>query len=128
VLRGHAALALARSPLQSAVSRLIAAWRFEGDASVRRAIVAALSQRREPQRTAVLELVSQLDPDEQAREAARLGLLDRLPLPMRRLGAGCAGSDRAVGGCYVACRAHNPSKAAGPAVSPRARQRPECSE
>jgi cellulose synthase operon protein C len=112
VLRGHAALALARSPLSSAVSRLIAAWRFEGDATVRRAIVAALSQRREPQRTAVLDLVARLDPDEQAREAARLGLLDRFPLPMDRLGAGCAGSDAPVGACYVACRAHTPSKAA----------------
>lgn len=115
VLRVHAALALAHSPLESAVSRLIAAWRFEGDASVRREIVAALAQRREPQRTAVLELVMQLDPDEQAREAARLGLLGRFPLPVDRLGAGCAGNDRTVGGCYVACFAHVASKAASPA-------------
>jgi HEAT repeat protein len=113
VLRAHAALALGQSPLPDAVSRLIGAWRFEADPSVRRAIVISLGQRREPQRTPVLELVRQLDPDEQAREAARLALRGQLPLPTTRLGAGCAGG-AAVGGCYVAARSHRPSKAAAP--------------
>jgi hypothetical protein len=114
VLRAHAALALAESPLPNAVSRLASAWRFEADTSVRRAIVYALSQRSEPQRKHVLELVGLLDLDEQAREAARLGMDGRLPLPMARLGAGCVEGDRRVGGCYVAARAHSPSRASIP--------------
>jgi hypothetical protein len=110
VLRAHAALALGQSPLPDAVSRLIGAWRFEADPSVRRAIVVSLGQRREPQRIPILELVRQLDPDEQAREGARLGLRGQLPPLAARFGAGCA----AVGGCYVASRSHRPSKGAAP--------------
>jgi hypothetical protein len=60
---------------------------------------------------AVLELVMMLDLDEQAREAARLGLLDRLSPPTGRIGLGCGGG---AGGCYVASRVHRPSKAAAP--------------
>jgi hypothetical protein len=112
VLRTHAAFALAWSPLPNAVSRLADAWRFEGDASVRRAIIIALSQRREPQRTRVLELAAKLDPSADVRESARFGLVGRMPLPVGRLGAGCASGEPKVGGCYATWIALAPSGAA----------------
>jgi hypothetical protein len=69
---------------------------------VRRAIVTALGQRKEPQRIATLELAARLDPDVEVRESARLALRGQLPLPLGRFGAGCAGNDARVGACYAA--------------------------
>jgi cellulose synthase operon protein C len=115
VLRAHAAFALALSPLPDAVSRLAGAWRFEETARVRRAIVIALGQRKEPQRVTTLELAAKLDPDEQVRESARLALRGQLPLPLGRFGAGCAGSEARVGGCYAAWITLTPTSPAGAA-------------
>jgi HEAT repeat protein len=115
VLRSHAAFALALSPLPDAVSRLANAWRFEETARVRRAIVIALGQRKEPQRVTTLELAAKLDPDEQVRESARLALRGQLPLPLGRFGAGCAGNDARVGGCYAAWISLTPSSPNGAA-------------
>src|SRR6185503_2276986 len=115
VLRAHAAFGLALSPLPDAVSRLANAWRFEETPRVRRAIVLALGRRREPQRLATLELAAKLDPDEQVRETARLALRGELPLPLGRFGAGCAGSEARVGGCYAAWITLTPSSPAGAA-------------
>jgi len=116
VLRAHAALALASSPLPNAVSRLAQAWRFEPDRDVRRAIAVALSQRGEFQRIAFLEIVARIDPDLEVREMASLGLVGRLPDPRARMGAGCAGARAKVGGCYVAWILLAPSSVA-PAAS-----------
>jgi HEAT repeat protein len=116
VLRAHAAFGLALSPLPDAVSRLANAWRFEETPRVRRAIVLALGRRPEPQRLATLELAAKLDPDEQVRETARLTLRTPLPLPLGRFGAGCAGSEARVGGCYVAWITLTPSSPAGSAA------------
>jgi hypothetical protein len=102
VLRVHAALALAASPLPTATGRLADAWRFEPDRGVRRAIVVALSQRPDPARLAPLGLAARLDPDADVREAAMLGLAGRLPSPLGRLGEGCARRGARVGVCYVA--------------------------
>jgi hypothetical protein len=115
VLRAHAAFGLALSPLPDAAARLANAWRFEETARVRRAIVVALGRRREPQRLATLELAARLDPDEQVRETARLALRGELPLPLGRFGAGCAGSEARIGGCYVAWITLTPSSPAGAA-------------
>jgi cellulose synthase operon protein C len=116
VLRAHAAFGLALSPLPDAVSRLANAWRFEETPRVRRAIVLALGRRREPQRMFTLELAAKLDPDEQVRETARLALRGELPLPLGRFGAGCAGNDARVGGCYAAWITLAPSSPAGAAA------------
>jgi len=78
-IRRHAALGLGYSPEPDTSSRLSKAWHFETDRSVRRAIIAALSKRSEPQRIEVLGLASRMDPDADVREAARLGLQGRLP-------------------------------------------------
>ena len=115
VLRAHAALALALSPLASAASRLDEAWRFEERGPVRRAIVVALARRTEPERLDVLTLASRLDPDADVREAARLALAgDRgeLPFPVGQLGAGCAGRSLSLGTCQVAWIALSPTSAA----------------
>jgi hypothetical protein len=101
VARAHAAFALALSPLPDATSRLANAWRFEETPRVRRAIVTALGQRKEPQRIATLELAARLDPDVEVRESARLALRGQLALPLGRFGAGCAGSDARVGACHA---------------------------
>lgn len=74
VVRAHAARGLALSPSPDAVSRLVAAYTFETDAAVRRAVVRALSRRTEPQRRRTLELAASLDPDAETRESARLAL------------------------------------------------------
>jgi hypothetical protein len=116
VLRAHAAFGLALSPLADAVARLASAWGFEEMPGVRRAIVVALGHRREPQRLATLELAAKLDPDEQVRETARLALRGELPLPLGRFGAGCAGTEARVGGCYAAWITLAPSSAAGTAA------------
>jgi hypothetical protein len=71
VLRVHAALALSDSPEPDSASRLARAWQYETEPSVRRAIVAALSRRSEPQRIAPLRMAARLDPDTIVRETAR---------------------------------------------------------
>ena len=121
VRRIHAALALASSPLASAARRLADAWRFEPDRAVRRAIVVALAQRREPSRLAALGLASRLDPDAEVRESAGLGLLGRLPSPIGRGRESCARGGSRVSGCHVAWISLVPSAPApASAVSARA--------
>jgi hypothetical protein len=71
VVRAHVALGLGRDPEASAVSLLVSAYRFEEDATVRRAIVRALSRRKEAQRMQTLRLARDLDPDETVRALAR---------------------------------------------------------
>jgi cellulose synthase operon protein C len=73
-LRAHAALGLARSEQKSAVALLDASYRIESSASVRRAIVVALSRRSEPGRKRALELAAAFDPDAAVRHGARLAL------------------------------------------------------
>ncbi len=80
--RSHAALGLARSEDPSSVGLLAAAYRFEPDARVRRAVVRALSARREPGRELTLRLARDLDPDDVARALASAALTadpDRKP-------------------------------------------------
>jgi HEAT repeat protein len=77
VVRAHAALGLARDPEPDAASLLASTYRFEEDASVRRAVVRALSLRNEVQRRAVLELARDLDPDESVRALATSALAGR---------------------------------------------------
>ncbi len=77
VLRAHAARGLAYATLPDASGRLAAAYAYETDATVRRAIVAALSARLQdataPARRSTLETAATLDPDGPTRQAARLG-------------------------------------------------------
>jgi len=84
VVRAHAALGLADDPESDAVSVLTRAYRFETHAQVRRGIVRALSARGEPQRTRVLTMARDLDPDADVRALARSALrghrLDRFGL------------------------------------------------
>ncbi len=81
VIRAHTALGLAMDPEPDAVSLLVKAYRFEEDASVRRAIIRGLSGRTEPQRRATLELAQQLDPDDSVRALARAAIAGRNMLP-----------------------------------------------
>ncbi|HEX9619101.1 MAG TPA: HEAT repeat domain-containing protein [Polyangiaceae bacterium] len=73
-LRAHAALGLGANANPHCVGRLETRYRFETDASVRRAIVRALSLRRELGRRRVLSLAAALDPDPTARSEARAAL------------------------------------------------------
>ncbi len=68
------ALGLGHSRESSALSVLSRAYRFETDASVRLAIVRALSIRPEPARERALALARNLDSSSSVREAATLGL------------------------------------------------------
>jgi hypothetical protein len=77
VVRAHIALGLGRDPEPSAVSLLTAAYRFEDDAAVRRAIIRALSRRAEVQRAATLTLARDLDPDDEVRALARSAIEGR---------------------------------------------------
>jgi hypothetical protein len=77
VVRAHVALGLGRDPEASAVSLLTAAYRFEDDAGVRRAVVRGLSLRGEVQRQATLALARDLDPDDEVRALARAALEGR---------------------------------------------------
>lgn len=77
VVRAHVVLGLAVDDKKNAVSILADAYRFEDDASVRRAILRALSRRREPQRLATLTIARDLDPDDGARAVARAALAGR---------------------------------------------------
>lgn len=82
VVRAHVALGLGRDPEPSAVSLLTQAYRFEEDASVRRAIVRGLSHRKHRthhgspymQGFATLTMARDLDPDEGVRSLARAAL------------------------------------------------------
>ncbi|MRG92795.1 HEAT repeat domain-containing protein [Polyangium spumosum] len=74
VIRAHTALGLALDPEPDATSLLASAYRFEEDPTVRRAVVRALSVRREKVRVATLELARDLDPDDQVRALARAAL------------------------------------------------------
>ena len=88
VVRAHTALGLGRDPEASAVSLLTAAYRFEDDASVRRAIVRALSRRAEVQRAATLALARDLDPDDEVRALARSAIEGRNLDPVAQAGGG----------------------------------------
>ncbi|MDI1483998.1 HEAT repeat domain-containing protein [Polyangium sp. y55x31] len=81
VIRAHTALGLALDPEPDATSLLANAYRFEDDPTVRRAVVRALSARREPLRVVTLELARDLDPDDQVRALARAALSGRTLLP-----------------------------------------------
>lgn len=71
------ALGLAESPHKSAVSWLGHAYLREEDVQVRRALIASLTRRTESQRTSVLELARDLDPDTEVRSLAAAGLSNR---------------------------------------------------
>jgi HEAT repeat protein len=88
VVRAHTALGLGHDPEPSAVSLLTAAYRFEDDASVRRAIVRALSRRTEVQRAATLALARDLDPDDEVRALARSAIEGRNLDPIVLAGGG----------------------------------------
>jgi HEAT repeat protein len=83
-VRAHVALGLARDPEPSAVSLLTTAYRFEDEATVRRAVVRALSRRTEVQRAATLALARDLDPDDEVRALAAAALAGRVLDPALR--------------------------------------------
>jgi HEAT repeat protein len=74
VVRAHVALGLAYSLERDAVGLLEQAYRVEDDDLVRRALVRALSRRREPQRVAPLTVARDLDPDAGVRGLAQSAL------------------------------------------------------
>ncbi len=78
-LRAHTALGLGASASASALSLLEAAYRFEPEPEVRRALVRALARRPERARRRTLELARDLDPDPNVRELAGLALAGILP-------------------------------------------------
>jgi HEAT repeat protein len=78
-LRAHTALGLGASRSPTAVSVLEAAYRFEPEAEVRRALVRALARRPERVRRRALELARDLDPDPDVRELAALALQGVVP-------------------------------------------------
>jgi len=82
VIRAHAALGLAFDPEPDATSLLVMAYRFEEDAEVRRAVVRALSERKEPQRQTTLREARDLDPDDGVRALARAALRGRSLAPL----------------------------------------------
>lgn len=88
VIRAHTALGLALDPEPDAASLLASAYRFEEDPTVRRAVVRALSVRREKLRVATLELARDLDPDDQVRALARAALSGRALLPAASVSGG----------------------------------------
>jgi hypothetical protein len=75
VLRAHTALGLGRAPLTDVSGRLAAAYAYETEPAVRRAIIAALAARTgdttAPARKATLAIGAELDPDGLTRQAAR---------------------------------------------------------
>jgi HEAT repeat protein len=115
VIRAHTALGLGRDPEASAVSLLTAAYRFEDDATVRRAIIRALSRRAEVQRTATLTLARDLDPDDEVRALARAAIEGRNLDPEAREASGLEAA-RPVAWIVVAS---NDGKALGAARSAR---------
>ncbi len=81
LLRSHVALGLGRSSESSALGVLTRAYRFETEASVRLAIVRALTMRTEPARERSLRLARDLDGSSAVRQAAALGLASASPAP-----------------------------------------------
>jgi HEAT repeat protein len=81
VIRAHTAFGLADDPELDAVSLLVEAYRFEEDPFVRRAVVRALSARKEKQRLPTLNLARDLDPDDGVRALARAAITGRSLLP-----------------------------------------------
>jgi hypothetical protein len=71
-IRAEFALGLAEASAPAATGLLVESYAFETDPLVRRAIVAAASQRPEAARHRILELARALDPDEQVRQLALL--------------------------------------------------------
>jgi len=71
-MRAEFALGLGEAPAPAATGLLFEIYEFETDPRVRRAIVAAASQRPEASRQRILELARALDPDEQVRQLALL--------------------------------------------------------
>jgi hypothetical protein len=73
-VRAETALGLGTARAPKAASLLEAAYEFEVDAVVRRAIVAAITQRPESRKGRVLKLATRLDPDSLVRQMAAFGL------------------------------------------------------
>jgi len=73
-VRAETALGLGTARAPEAASLLEAAYEFEVDAVVRRAIVAAITQRLESRKARVLRLAERLDPDPLVRRMAAFGL------------------------------------------------------
>lgn len=71
-IRAEFALGLADAPAPAATGLLWRAYEFETNALVRRAIVAATSQRPEHSRERIIQLALALDPDQQVRQLAAL--------------------------------------------------------
>jgi HEAT repeat protein len=78
IVRAHVARGLAANQATDATGRLAGAYCWEGNADVRRAIVAALASRSSEAGSAVrrdtLQLAADLDPDDVTRETARRAL------------------------------------------------------
>jgi HEAT repeat protein len=111
VVRAHTALGLGRDPEASAVSLLTAAYRFEDDASVRRAIIRALSRRAEVQRAATLALARDLDPDDEVRALARAAIAGRDLDPTAQAGGGVEAA-RSIAWIVIAPNDGKPAEAA----------------
>ena len=73
-LRAEFALGLAEATAPVALGLLSEAYAFETEPIVRRAIIAAASRRKEPTRLRLLKLARMLDPDQQVRQLAWLGM------------------------------------------------------
>lgn len=83
VIRAHAARGLGRTAAPDAVGRLAAAYAYEVEPSVRRAIVVSLAEHTgsdamAPARQGVLRLASRLDPDRMVRWIAARALVNAL--------------------------------------------------
>jgi hypothetical protein len=74
LLRASVALGLGESREPSALGVLEKAYRFEPDGKVRTAIVQAVARRGEASRLRLLALAAALDPDQNTRQIAELGL------------------------------------------------------
>jgi hypothetical protein len=78
IIRAHALRGLGASSAPDATARLAAAYRWEADGGVRRAIIEALAARPHETASAIgwqtLDLAAGLDPDARARSAARRAL------------------------------------------------------
>jgi HEAT repeat protein len=114
VVRAHVGLGLGASPEADAAALLTDAYRREPEASVRRALVRALSQRGERLRLAVLVLARDLDPDPQVRALARNALALR-PQPVRQPPVGPAVA-------WVHLRSNDPARTEGLARAGRLRR------
>lgn len=88
LLRGHVARGLGSAPARDATGRLAAAYDFEPDVDVRRALIDALAARSidadAPARRDALHLAARLDPDPVVRAAASRAEQGQAPLPPLR--------------------------------------------